>query len=536
MIPLSSAPTPVAAWIRVSTEMQARDDRAGIPRQREAVERAAKAHNLNIVRTFVLEGVSGSITGRTAEWAEIRRMLDSGKIRGVVCDAVDRLCRASDLDLGVLTDLQRAGAAIYTPSEVRSLASSSDGLIAGILALVAGQEKREIVRRMVAGRESNRKKGRWTGDVARLPPGIHYNRETEEWSTTPEIETVIEQFRRVGSGTTSIHALSVESGIPNKTLRDRFQNSLYRGVLIHDTHILTDSTTGRRKRVKRTPDDVIKVQVFDNPPVPSRLTQAVDARMASNRRAYKVRKEIAGDDVHHLRGMLICASCGSPMSTVRRHRQYGYRCSSAIRQHRHDEPGRNVKPCSGREMPIEEVHLSVARMAFTKVGAEGWLEEALRMAIQKAGSDDKGEKLIKAKARLSGLVERRERLLDAYLSGLATKDQLERRQGLLERQIEATEREVDQLSASGDDRFEIASGVLANVIRPHTDAAKATTDDRVWVEQCAAMLRDIGARVVLRRPQGRGAPVEVYALHFNPTRLRELGSRAVRHQIGGSIG
>lgn len=349
--------TPVAAWIRVSTEGQAAEGKAGIPRQQSSINLAAERHGLRIVSTFTLEGVSGSVTGSTPEWSEVRRMLDRGTIRGVVCDAVDRLCRASDLDLTVLSDLQRAGASVYTPTEVRALSSSSDGLIAGILALVAGQEKREIARRMHAGREINRKRGRWAQDPERLPPGLSFDKVTGEWSTTPEIDHVRRIFKRIADGKASMHKVAIDEGVNRRTLKDRLLNPLYRGFLIHEhTNIYTPD--GRRKRVKRDPSDVIRVRVFDEPPVPDAITSAVDARLTSNRRVYATRGRIAADDVHVFRGLLHCADCGSPMTTIRRAQGYGYKCASSARVHRKEEPGKRVQDCRAGHLPMDAVHVA----------------------------------------------------------------------------------------------------------------------------------------------------------------------------------
>src|SRR5437868_14837875 len=64
----SDSPVSCAVWkmkrvielIRVSTEAQARDDRASIPAQRAANRRTAQAYSLEIVRTIEYADVSGA--------------------------------------------------------------------------------------------------------------------------------------------------------------------------------------------------------------------------------------------------------------------------------------------------------------------------------------------------------------------------------------------------------------------------------------------------------------------------------------------
>jgi DNA invertase Pin-like site-specific DNA recombinase len=162
---------PVASLVRVSTAGQAGEDRGGLPRQRAAIEDAVRRHGLTVVRAFELPGVGGDRVSHTSAWAEIRGMLASGQIKGIACDAVDRLCRASDLDLTVLADLQRHGASIWTPGEVRDLNSATDGLLAGLLALLGGVEKSAITRRAWEGKRARRQAGRWTQALDHLAGG-----------------------------------------------------------------------------------------------------------------------------------------------------------------------------------------------------------------------------------------------------------------------------------------------------------------------------------------------------------------------------
>lgn len=55
----------VIELIRVSTEAQAAEDRAGIPAQRSANQRTAAQYGLDVVRTIQLSDVSGAAVLRT---------------------------------------------------------------------------------------------------------------------------------------------------------------------------------------------------------------------------------------------------------------------------------------------------------------------------------------------------------------------------------------------------------------------------------------------------------------------------------------
>jgi DNA invertase Pin-like site-specific DNA recombinase len=79
--------------IRLSTQEQAQEGRAGINRQRTDIAIAARVHCLDVVRVVeVIE--SGTKVRGQADFQQIFRELKSGSVDGVVCSNLDRLVRA----------------------------------------------------------------------------------------------------------------------------------------------------------------------------------------------------------------------------------------------------------------------------------------------------------------------------------------------------------------------------------------------------------------------------------------------------------
>ena len=204
---------PVASLARVSTAGQAADDRGGLPRQRMGIATACRRHGLRVVEAVELPGVSGNVVGQTEQWSVIRAMLNAGTIRGVVCDSIDRLCRASELDLSVIADIQRVGGSIYTPTEVRDLTKATDGLVTGLMALLGGAERREITRKATDTRKSLRAVGRWTQGVDKLPMGVSYDPESMTWSYTDDVAVIVDLATRYASGQGSIMSLATSLGL-----------------------------------------------------------------------------------------------------------------------------------------------------------------------------------------------------------------------------------------------------------------------------------------------------------------------------------
>src|SRR5271167_4924258 len=78
----------VIQLLRVSTERQAADDKAGLPAQRAINQRTAVTYGLEIVRTIEMSDVSGTAVLRAPEMQELLRLIESPDIHGVIIEGV----------------------------------------------------------------------------------------------------------------------------------------------------------------------------------------------------------------------------------------------------------------------------------------------------------------------------------------------------------------------------------------------------------------------------------------------------------------
>src|SRR5437899_12911853 len=79
--------------IRVSTEGQAGEDRAGIPAQRETNRRTAQVYGLRIVKSIEIVDVSGAAVLSSPQMQELMRMMETPEIHGVVTKEFSSLMR-----------------------------------------------------------------------------------------------------------------------------------------------------------------------------------------------------------------------------------------------------------------------------------------------------------------------------------------------------------------------------------------------------------------------------------------------------------
>lgn len=162
--------------IRLSTEEQAEEGRAGELRQEHDIEVAAKAHNLTVIKTLRAIGLSGTKVLGSAIFNELFRLLPT--VDGIVVSAVDRLVRPGQLgDLSVFDPFQKLSKRIWTPTQEVDVTTDSGFLTSGILGLMGGLERKLILQRTLDGKEALRKQGKHVegGDMC-LPRGIAYPR------------------------------------------------------------------------------------------------------------------------------------------------------------------------------------------------------------------------------------------------------------------------------------------------------------------------------------------------------------------------
>jgi DNA invertase Pin-like site-specific DNA recombinase len=153
------------AYLRVSGAAQAAADRDGLPRQRAAVARRAKALGLELVGEYADEGVSGTLplAERPGLSALFETILGNG-VRAVLVEKADRLAR--DLVEGelILREFRRAGVRVIESENGTDLTAGDAGnptatLIRQVLGAVAEFEKSALVSKLRAARERKRRNG-----------------------------------------------------------------------------------------------------------------------------------------------------------------------------------------------------------------------------------------------------------------------------------------------------------------------------------------------------------------------------------------
>ena len=150
----------VIELLRVSTEAQAGEDRAGLPAQKAANLATARTHGLTIVKTIQMADVSGAAVLRAPEMQELLKLIESPEIEGVVAKEYSRLMRPENYgDFAILQAFAETSTVLYLPEGPMDFRTKTGRLMGTIRAAIAGLEISEIKERTWAAKESMRREG-----------------------------------------------------------------------------------------------------------------------------------------------------------------------------------------------------------------------------------------------------------------------------------------------------------------------------------------------------------------------------------------
>jgi len=458
--------------IRVSTERQAGEDRAGIPAQREANRRTARVYGLSIVRTVEIVDVSGASVLKSPEMQELLRLMESPEIHGVVAKEFSRLIRPEKFtDYALLQHFIDTQTVLYLPDGPIDLASKTGRLLGTIRAAVAGMERREIIERMMDAKESMRRSGKHAGGENSLPYGVGYSAE-KGWFYTADAEKVREAFHIFLSGETSYSTISERLNIPRTSVRFLLENPIYAGWRVYDQKRdpsptayvpRPDGRQGYRKKMKRLADEVIRVRVLNEALVSDedfeRVQQIVQFKRRKHWRSYENKSPR-----YTYNGFLICGACNSLVYTHSSKHDF-YACKSAHPREKQKRAAIGLDKCDNRYMLRTKLEPKLDFLLGEKLREPEFLGSTLDKyngTLEVAGTSS-GQSQQAVSAKITGLQEKRSRVLDSFFDALISKEECAHRIDAIDRELEAFEH---LLAASAQRQLPASTDLIRAVLEP----------------------------------------------------------------------
>ena len=463
---------------RVSLEQQAGPDRSGLDAQRARNARTIEAYGLKSVGRVVLTNVSGASVREAPEIKNLQKKIERGEIGGLVVPSLDRLgrtCRFEDFSLFQV--FQDTGAVIYTGDAILR-PSSTEGFLTSVLkTAMDGVELQNIRRRMWGGREELRKKALCASGPQSLPMGIGYSKSEKKYLLlSPEIDAVKLAFELV-----DVHGIKnyceisrrTGGGIKDTSLKNILRNPIYSGTRVYDMMRGAEkyaSVNGRqadKKKIRRAPEDVIKVQIFDDPPVDPARFDRVQKILAETHRRWQDIRSHKPHVTFLAQGVAVCDFCGSPLRGSAHPRRNGvvlsyYRCRSNVPRFRERTGG-----CCFAHQRRAAVDNALRRLICDELSRPPMIRRLIENFLEaKRLSAGAGQTVEEIEATLAKIAASRKRLWDAYEKGLTTLVDLEPRLVRLDAQKAATESLLVQTKRPADSDImrtakRIARGALA---------------------------------------------------------------------------
>jgi DNA invertase Pin-like site-specific DNA recombinase len=449
---------PVVELLRVSTADQGKDDRAGIPRQIEINKQTIARHNLHVVKSFKLIDVSGTSIMHTPELMEMLNIIRAGQVRGIVIADFDRLMRPDDFrSLAILQDIKETQTLLYLPEQVIDLNTQSGFLMSGLQSVIAGNELAQIKKRMMGAKEEKRRQGKCPSFKLTLPLGVSYDREKEKFYYNKNATKVKELFHLFHDKKIhNFNELDRLTGIQYVTVRNLLQNELFIGYRHYtekrapEKRYKPDGRRADRAKMKRLPHEVIRVKVIDPPLIDEETFWSIQ-QIIKNKKNEFTHRRIKGKKTFLFSGYLKCAVCGKPMYTVPRtakNKKYDYYyCRSKSYNFRK----RGNPKCPSSYLRKEIVEEKVLEFISERLSDPDYIIQQFNSLYDEQATESIHTQRKELQKKISELKKKKSKVLDLYLKGLYSEQEISEKAQEIQEQIEQATEQLGQLKEASEE-------------------------------------------------------------------------------------
>ena len=298
-------------------------------RHRAILAEFVKSKKLNVVDVLE-EVVSGESLASRPQMLKLLELVNTGEYDGVICMDIDRLSRGSSVDSGyIMQVLQLNNCKIVTPQKTYDLNNESDEQFADMKFMFSRYELSTIRKRLITGRDTSVKEGRFMGSSA--PYGYKIVKLKGEKGNTLEVipeeaqvvRMIFDWYTQEGLGAGQIaEKLTALHIKPRKV--DEWSREVVRKLLMNEhcigklpwkkNHIskkFVDGQLTKKKYVNK------EYEIYDGRHAPiiseEQFELAQQIRQDNRTRPVKLNLEI----VNPFGGMLYCGHCGNKMNLVK---------------------------------------------------------------------------------------------------------------------------------------------------------------------------------------------------------------------------
>lgn len=434
--------------IRVSTESQATDDRASIPSQKAINQRTANAYGLSIVRTVQMSDVSGTAVLQAPEMIELLEWIKDTEIHGVVAREFSRLMRPEDFsDYYILQVFADTKTILYLPEGPIDF-SNKMGRVYGVMqAAWAGAQRMEFLENAWNSKEMKRREGGFSQSAKCLPFGVTFK--DGKWAYTGDAERVKEVYRMFVAGESSYTVIARKLNLQPFNVKNMLRNPIYTGKRVIDKkrdsspsgkYATKNGRQGDRRKIKRAPEDVIRVKILEPLISEAQFQQAHRLMELKRKNSWR-----ANDRYEHrftYNGFMLCAKCKGLIYTKYRRDDYyvcKQRCGAGYMRRDRIEPA--LDALLGDRLPTTDFAQKIVR--------------ALRKRQPQTN-------VARVTMQLTALSAKRQRILDTYFEGVINSTERDIRVAEIAREQSI----LSELLTRREPESELTAAKLAKLFKP----------------------------------------------------------------------
>lgn len=464
---------PVAAYCRVSTDSadQLNSFDSQVRYFREYIRRQP---GWTLCDIYADEGITGTSTGKRAAFNRMIADARRGRFRLILTKEVSRFSRNILDTIAYTRELKGLGVGVVFMNDGIDTRDADAELRLSIMGSIAQEESRKTSQRVRWGQTRQMEKGVVFGRSM-----LGYDVKDGVLAINPEgakiVRLIFQKYGVEQKGTSTIARELREAGIRTYTgnpvwresqILKILKNEKYAGDLVQKKTITPDYLSHAKQR-NRGQEALISIQNHHEPIIGREQWETVQRRIhQSDRRA----GEPSGHSSRYLfSGRIKCGLCGQSFVSRKKRLKNGseYRrwcCySAAVHGRQRLDPQGNTVGCDiGRQLR-DELACEMLRqvIASLPLDREALVKSVACAALEAIGEDAGPLRRAHPEQALELLREKKERMLDAYLSGDITREEMQRLRCRYDRQIEEQTRLLKKIPSaaapSGDIRERIHS-------------------------------------------------------------------------------
>ncbi len=436
----------VVAYCRVSTDKS--DQLNSLETQKKFFLEYCEKNNLNLVKTYADEGISGTKTGNRKEFLKMMEDAREGKFRQVLVKDVSRLARNTvDLLQSVRALRGMEIDTVFITANMQSMGNSE--FVLTLLGAVAQEESANTSKRIKFGKRENAGKGRVPNLVYGYDkiPGEYFHLLINQ-KEAKVVRQIFHWYTKEGYGAAKIAAMLNEKNIHTKrdclwsqnAISRILRNEIYIGKVANGKEEVTDFLTGMRKSRKK--EDWLVVDKPELAIISRKDFEAAQKLLTERNLIFSGRKQKQSNK-YLFSTLLKCSCCGYSFRRMKDKTGVVYWVCSGRNSNGTGSCKNKTKLWEEDLTDVLEEYMKELKLSEKKIKRKVSQNLYLQYQNMYQQTETAGQCISKKKQ----LVRQKEKLLQLYYADIIPEEEIKYRMEEIQKQIEAAEETIGELQS-----------------------------------------------------------------------------------------